>query len=982
MSARGQSIEQENLMLFSMLRSRRRMSVRYVSGLALALGVALLQPLSVSSAAEAVPIGEGRTMFFVSPNGNDAGPGTEDNPFRTLVRARDAVRGVNDEMRKDIVVNLKGGTYSLSQPLRLTAADSGSNGYDVVYRAVPGEMPVISGGKRLTGWSLYDKETDIYVADVGDLRTRQLYVNGERATRARGPMNPQGFTETATGYASSDETMASWRNPSDIEVVDRVLWKEFRCPVASVEGSAITMQQPCWDNANLHRGIDIGTPTWIENAFELLDTPGEWYLDEKAGQLYYMPRTGEELSTADVVAPALESLVRGEGTLDAPLRNVHFEGLNFAYSTWLAPISDEGYAIAQSGFRIVGSNNPDFNSTRPNWAKTPAAVTFKNARGVALTRNTFSQIGSVGVNVESGSQDNTITGNLFQDISASGIQIGGVEEVDHHPDDPRQIVKDNTVDNNVITRIGAEYSDGVGVWVGYTDHTTVAHNDLFDLPYSGIVVGWGWGLFDAGGNPSYPGNAGVPIYDTPTTSQNNVIAKNRIVDLMQVLFDGGAIYTLGASPGTVVTGNYIRCQRNEFGALYPDEGSADVSFTDNVVENTVRWLHVWTPSIHDLLIADNYHDNQTMTVNGTNITMRNNPYVQEPQALPASIISGAGLQPAYKDLNPAPPPSDSSAPSAPEELQGLAVQPTVVGLTWNAASDDVGVTGYEIYQDTELIGVSANPKFQVSGLTPEVSYHFSVRARDAAVNLSAASSTVAIQMPPSDTRPPATPQRPTAEILSPTIVDLTWPATTDDWGVTGYRVYRDGQLVAEPREPSARVSGLSPGESYEFTVRAQDAAGNLSEASPPSATVVMPESDNLALGKAARALFVDGSTAVMQPGSLPGDAVDGDLSTVAQASDQYRWQLEVDLGSVNDIGTVVTDMPSRAYASEFEIRTSTDGETFTTVRSVSGFAGGTSTEQFSSLAARYIRVMAIKPDGPGQAGSQMSIAELEIYPPR
>lgn len=617
----------------------------------------VLVGLTALTAASAVAstgpvVGEGRTVFYVSPDGSDTDIGTSAKPFRTLERAQQAARSVDPHVAaaKDVTVFLYGGTYRLTRPLDFDPRDSGRNGHHVIWRNVPGQHPVVSGGRQITGWHLVDQTKKIWAADVGDLKTRQLYVDGRRVTRARGPMNPQGFTKTSTGYIAPDATMASWRNPSDIEVVSRREWKQFRCPVASVKETTITMQQPCWHNTSLQFGM--GLPSWIENAYELLDLPGEWYLDRQAGRLYYIPKADEDISTADVVAPVLQTLVRGEGTLDEPLRDVRFEGITFAHATWLAPNTDEGYAVVQAGFRIVGSDNPVFNQTMPNWVQTPAALVFQNARGIELRRNTFTHLGAAGVNLETGSQGSQVVGNRFEDISSTGIQVGGTMKVDHHPGDPRQIVKDNTVSSNVVARVAVENADAVGIFVGYTTHTTVAHNEVFDLPYTGISVGWGWGLFDAGGNPNYPGNNGLPVYDTPTTSRDNQIRDNRIFDVMKTLRDGAGIYALSAQPGTQVSGNYIDHVAGNYGGLYPDEASAYQEWTDNVVQDVPIWLHIWTSSIHDLLVADNYTDQPFMRNNGRNITMKNNTAVQNGEwpARACRIAANSGLEPDYADL--------------------------------------------------------------------------------------------------------------------------------------------------------------------------------------------------------------------------------------------------------------------------------------------------------------------------------------------
>ena len=201
--------------------------------------------------------------IYVSPNGDDSNPGTQAQPVKSLERARDLARGMNQAMTGDVTVWLAGGTYRLAEPLALEAKDSGSGGHDVIYAAMEGQTPVISGGARVTGWKLADAGKNLWSAPApaGLKNTRQLYVNGVRAWRTQGRL-PVKLTETKTGYVADSPVMASWRNPSDIEFVytggneiwsERSsglgAWTEPRCPVASIDGATITMAEPCWDNS-------------------------------------------------------------------------------------------------------------------------------------------------------------------------------------------------------------------------------------------------------------------------------------------------------------------------------------------------------------------------------------------------------------------------------------------------------------------------------------------------------------------------------------------------------------------------------------------------------------------------------------------------------------------------------------------------------------------------------------------------------------
>jgi chitodextrinase len=687
---------------------------------------------------------------YVSPTlGQDHGSGSAAHPFKTLEEARDHVRAINRNMQSDIHVQLLNGTYTLSKTFQLTSADSGTNGHRIVYEAAPGAHPVISGGSTVTGWTLADSAHGVYKAHVGDIDTRQLYVNGELETRARGDDNPGGFTKTSTGYTITDTSLDDWKNQSHLEVVSRWGWMMYRCPVQSIVGTTMTMQQPCFHNANLHQGQEIQNPTWLENARELLDTPGEWYLDQSAGDLYYRPKPGQDLSTATVTIPRVQDLVDLNGTVDHPVSKVSFQGLSFSYATWLAPSSSDGLVEGQAGFRIVGSDNPDFDSTRLKWVKTPGAVNVSFGHDTAFDGNTFTHLGAVGLNLNTGTERTDITGNVFKEVAATGIQVGGTDVIDAHPSDSRDITKDNTVDNNVVTHVADQYNGSLGILAGYTDHTVISHNKVYDLPYSGISVGWGWGLTDKGGDTNYPGNSGVPVYTTPTTSRDNIVSDNQISDIMKSQADGGAIYTLSANPGGVVSGNYIKdVPTLAYGAIYQDEGSRYWHTTGNALCNVA---YQWLLMNHGMdITADRNFTTQpafTTQANSTGDTITGNTTVDGCQQLPASIVDNAGLQAQYRHLDPDPVSSDHTAPTAPGKPSAVTAFPTVADLSWPAATDDTAVTGYAIYRDGTLVSASTGPSVRVSGLTAGSTYAFSVTARDAAGNESQPSQPLSVTMP-------------------------------------------------------------------------------------------------------------------------------------------------------------------------------------------------------------------------------------------
>lgn len=582
-----------------------------------------------------------QATFYAAPNGNGSA-GSLAAPA-SLTGVRDLVRKVNSHMTGDIVVYLRGGTYSLTTPFTLeesaTVHDSGTNGFNIIYKAYPGETPVLSGGLTLTAWSLHDQAKNIYKAKVpvGTV-SRQFYVDNRRAVRARGSLAPSGWTKTPTGFTVTDTTLQTWGNPSDIEVVSRSSWKHLRCGIASINGTEVTMKMPGWANSSISPNLgrpwngngkqQINKVTWLENAYELLDQPGEWYLDSKAGYIYYSPLPEDNIKTLIGVLPVAEALLSVQGaSFDQRIHHVQFRGLTFNYATWLQPSGDQGYADNQSG--VVWLNQP------PVTAKTPGAVSFQYASDIRFERNTIAHMGGAGLDFGHGPQKNSIVGNVIYDISGNGIFLGEFD--DYKTTDSKAWCDANIIQNNYITRVGAEYEDQVGIITGYTRNLVLDHNEIFDTPYTGISVGWGWS------NKGY--------------SHRNQITNNLVHNYMLILDDGAGIYTLGnqgtAEEKTVWSGNYCHHSGRAQG-LYPDEGSGFMELKNNVIHNIgMNWVFLWTGSIHDVVVHDNFSDKAKFGNKGTNcIVDETNQTFQRGQFPDAAqaIIKNAGLQPEYAKI--------------------------------------------------------------------------------------------------------------------------------------------------------------------------------------------------------------------------------------------------------------------------------------------------------------------------------------------
>lgn len=556
--------------------------------------------------------------YWVATNGNDSASGDAENPFLTIEHARDVIRTNGQQGLCTIRVNIKGGTYRLKQPLTLDAGDSGSSGNEVVYQAAAGENPIISGSQQITSWELHDAGLNIWKASAHvttETMPRQLYVNGVRAIRARTPDYPNYYTRAPTGYTYfyliglDPQIPPVWNNSTAVEAVTATQWKMMRCPIARIENASnVIMQTPCWTNANIYPSPwNFQLLSWFENAYEFLNEPGEWYLNPLSQILYYIPREGEDMNTADVELPILEMLVQASGNISQPVKHIRFEGLTFQYATWLEPNSPDGYVSDQSGFRLLGSDHKaNTIGHDPVVVRTPGNVSFAYAKNISFIGNTFSHMGAVALDFGTGSQENQIVNNTFNDISAAAIQLGGVGPEDHHPENSAQITRDNRIANNLVEYIGREYYDAAGIYIGFTTNSLVEHNDIHHVPWSGIAIGWGWGLLDPGGFPGLPN--GVPYqwgtYDTPSTAQGNQIIHNHIQGFLEKMWDGGAIYSTGfqgksMGDAQLIAWNVAEDKRAKAGGntFYTDGGSRFITLYENVSLNNPQGFMDFGPCL-------------------------------------------------------------------------------------------------------------------------------------------------------------------------------------------------------------------------------------------------------------------------------------------------------------------------------------------------------------------------------------------------
>jgi hypothetical protein len=486
------------------------------------------------------------------------------------------------------VVVIEAGRYEIGEPLRFDGGDgiqghAGPNGAEspaVIYRAEPGAAGkvIVSGGRRITGWS--KSEEGLWSAPVGGLRFRELFVNGRRAIRARFPN--EGFLRVES--AAADRRTGFTAAGADLDSVAGGLigaelvflhdWSTSRVRVSAYEGAvgALRLANAIGPNAP-HYAIDYfeSHPRYfLEDARVFLDAPGEWYLDAENSLLHYRPLPGTLPLESEIMAPVSDGLVevRGDTATGIPVRGLCFEGLVFEHSGWAIP--ENGYAGMQACFYEA---RPE-GLAKEGRIEVPAALRFERAENCRMRDCVVRHIGGSGVWIGSRCMGNALENCVIEDVSGNGIMIGetGSRVFDGRPwwqSVPEQVAMDNRIMNCRVRRCGEQFFGAVGIWVGLVKGTVMEGNEISELPYTGVSLGWMW-------NP------------TPSPCGGNRVVRNHIHHLMGKLSDGGGIYTLGSQPGTILRDNVIHdiplnAGRAESNGMFLDEGTTGILIEGNVI---------------------------------------------------------------------------------------------------------------------------------------------------------------------------------------------------------------------------------------------------------------------------------------------------------------------------------------------------------------------------------------------------------------
>lgn len=594
--------------------------------------------------------------IWISPKGSDFNDGTRQSPKATLTsalrQAREWRRTEDNRIQGGITIYVEGGTYAFHEPVFIRPEDSGTKESPTIIRSVGDEKVILSGGISINGWK---KQGKVWVADVPafngrPLDFRQLWVNGKKAVRAR---DVEDF-EKMNRICSVDEKneilyvpAVSIRRLIDnkgnlkakyAEMVLHQMWCVANLRIRSVEvqgdSAAIRFHQPesriqfehPWPRPMVTTD-GHNSAFYLTNARELQDVPGEWYHDIDARKVYYYPREGEKMQEAEVIVPAVETLVRVEGTLDRPVRHIRFEKITFSYTTWMRP-SEKGHVPLQAGMYLTDGYRIDPKMQRnylnhlldnQGWLGRPAAaVRVVAARQIDFERCRFEHLGSTGLDYEEAVQGGVVRGCLFRDIAGNGLLVGSFSPAAHEthlpydPADRREVCTQQQINNCYFTEIGNEDWGCLAIAAGYVGDVNIEHNEISEVPYSGISLGWGW-------------------TQTVNCMRNNRVHANLIHHYAKHMYDVAGIYTLGSQPKSYVTENCVHSiykpgyvhDPNHWFYLYTDEGSSFITVRDN-----------WTE-------GEKYLQN----ANGPgNVWENNGPKVDN------DVHERAGLEAGYKDL--------------------------------------------------------------------------------------------------------------------------------------------------------------------------------------------------------------------------------------------------------------------------------------------------------------------------------------------
>jgi len=526
-------------------------------------------------------VANSRTEIYVSPSGNDRSDGSISRPLQSLSSAQFKVRMLKRKGYQDITVILRGGTYTIKTPLIFGSEDSGKKGHPIIWKAFEEEEPVLCGGIEVSNWQ--KGENDIWQTklDRND-KLQQLVVNDIPATLSKYKKEVKGQGGFGKFVVNGDEFWASRKGeefdgllisktdfpeilrPADLEIRTQTGWTTNQICVRDIqeEGNKwiLLLDQP-FGAISQSCGFSVNSNCSFFNAKEFITEPGEFYFDRIEKTLYYKPREGEDMATAKVIAPQLESFIKIQGkNLSNHVSEIQFQGLTFACTAWQMMRVENSYGACSSQANCFSVKYGPENWHDNLYQSTDlpsAAVEVSSADHIVFEGNIFKNIGSVGIKYENDVLVGRIEGNVFQFIGGTAITIGHPQHVfigkqngenegfgpynidnshDKWAEDVEGLCTDVLISNNLIRNTGIEHLPSTVIMAYFGYGLNISHNDIEYAPYSGISLGWGWEEW----NGIVERSKGKPSLSL----RNNSVIGNKIGHVLQTLHDGGGIYLL------------------------------------------------------------------------------------------------------------------------------------------------------------------------------------------------------------------------------------------------------------------------------------------------------------------------------------------------------------------------------------------------------------------------------------------------------
>ncbi len=520
--------------------------------------------------------------FVVALDGKDSNPGIKDSPFATIGRAQEAVRGRLAEGKdNDIIVAIRGGRYELGHTLVFRPEDGGTSGIRVTYMAWPGEEPVLSGGRLIRGWKK-EGHNRWHTVVKNNWGFRQLFKDGKRLERGRFPNYPgllhlTGVDKAVKALSVDKEIPIENLKGANAELVVLQNWTTTRGIIAESSKGSITTRTSMGWIGHPWTTASRGKPCYIENALGFVDRPGEWYLDYETGVLTYQAGEGEDPNRHKFFAPQLQQLVLVEGTRDKQVENLHLVGLLFEHVAWKLP--EEGYRGTQACHYGITMKERAY--------PVGGGIEFSYTSNCTIEKCAIARFGPSGIVFGPRTRGNRVTGCVIEDIGNNGVMVGWRMKAelgppDRHPGNlldadwrhKEDVPTGNQIVGNIVRQCGAFNFGAVGIYDAYCEATRIAHNHVYDLPYTGISVGFRWSI-------------------KPSSQRDTRVEYNHVHHVMKVLADGGCLYTLGLQPGTIVRGNVFHdALRSSFAhggapnnGIFFDEGSKGIHVVGNTIYN-------------------------------------------------------------------------------------------------------------------------------------------------------------------------------------------------------------------------------------------------------------------------------------------------------------------------------------------------------------------------------------------------------------